>query len=138
MSNLMPNDRWIHGIPRRFLFALGLLSLTVPIPASEPGKLDGHITRFDIATRDDLLFARLIGPVMVGDTSEWSKRLLGGMPGQVGDWVSQFTDARTLTSEWSKRLLGGMPGQVGDWVSQFTDARTLASIVTKAFPVEGQ
>ena len=109
MRNFVRNARWIHGIPRRFLFALGLLSLTVPIPASEPGKLDGRITRFDIATRDDLLFARLIGPVMAGDTNEWSKRLLGGMPGQVGDWVSQFTDARTL-----------------------------ASIVTEAFPVEGQ
>jgi Zn-dependent protease with chaperone function len=109
MRNFVHNAQRIRGIPRRLVFTMGFLSLTISLPASEPGKIEGRITRFDIATKDDLLFSRLVGPVMAGDTAEWSKRLLGGMPAQVGDWVNQFTDARTL-----------------------------ASIVIEAFPVEGQ
>jgi Zn-dependent protease with chaperone function len=40
--------------------------------------------------------------------------------------------------EWSKRLLGGLPGQVGDRVTQFLDATKMATLITEAFPVEGQ
>ena len=40
--------------------------------------------------------------------------------------------------QWSKQLLSGLPGQVGDWVTQFIDATKMANIITQAFPVEGQ
>ena len=69
----------------------------------------GRITKYDLATRDDLLFSRLVTPAMSGETSQWSKQLLGGMPAQFGDWIYQLFDASTL-----------------------------ANIVTETFSVEGQ
>lgn len=79
------------------------------LDAGDPERPAGRVTRYDIATRDDLLLSHLIAPTMVGDIEQWSKRLLDGLPGQVGDWVSQFIDAAKM-----------------------------ASVITEAFPVEGQ
>jgi len=88
---------------------LGLLILGPPLIASQSRQATGRITKYDITTPDDLLFSRLVAPVMSGETSEWSKQLLGGMPAQFGDWVNQFIDATHL-----------------------------ANIVTETFPIDGQ
>ncbi len=44
------------------------------------------------------------------------------MKGDVADWP----------------ILGGLAQQVGDWVDQFVGARQIASLITEAFPMEGQ
>jgi Zn-dependent protease with chaperone function len=97
--------------PVRRILALGaaLIAPAVTLHAGDPGRATGHITRYDIATRDDLLLSHLVAPAMVGDIEQWSRQLLGGLPGQVGDWVSQFLDATAM-----------------------------ANLITQAFPVEGQ
>ncbi len=105
----MIRTRSISGICATSLFGLGLLSVAAPLTASQSSQATGRITKYDIATRDDLLFSRLVAPVMSGEISDWSKQLLGGMPAQFGDWISQFIDATAL-----------------------------ANIVTETFPVEGQ
>lgn len=99
------------------LLGLGIFSLTnwrsrsLPTPpiAPQPSQATGRVTKYDLATRDDLLFSRLVTPAMSGETSQWSKQLLGGMPAQFGDWIYQLFDASTL-----------------------------ANIVTETFSVEGQ
>ena len=94
-----------------WIFALAA-SLSVPaaiLHAREPERPADRITKYDITTRNDLLLAHLVAPAMVGDIQQWSKQLLGGMPGQVGDWVTQFIDATRM-----------------------------ANIITEAFPIEGQ
>ncbi len=68
-----------------------------------------RVTRYDIATQKDLLFSHLVAPSMVGDVEQWSKQLLNGLPGQVGDWVTQFIDATRM-----------------------------ANVISEAFPIEGQ
>lgn len=64
---------------------------------------------YEIATRNDLLLSHLVAPAMTGDVEEWTKALLGGMPGQVGDWVTRYLDARAM-----------------------------ANVIAETFPVEGQ
>jgi Zn-dependent protease with chaperone function len=93
----------------RLLLVAPLLGLAGTLLGGDPDRRDGRITRLDIATRDDLLLAHLVAPSMVGEIQQWSKQLLGGLPGQVGDWVTQFIDATAMTN-----------------------------IITEAFPVEGQ
>jgi Zn-dependent protease with chaperone function len=93
---------------RVLVLAVVLVVLSAPGRADEP-RPGTRVSRYDIATRDDLLFSQLVAPTLVGDVAEWSNSLLGGLPGQVGDWVTQFLDARAL-----------------------------AGIITEAFPVEGQ
>ena len=97
------------GICVSCLLGLGLLCLATPSTKAQSNQVTGLITKYDITTPDDLLFSRLVGPVMSGEISDWSKRLLGGMPAQFGDWVNQFIDATHL-----------------------------ANIVTETFPVDGQ
>ncbi len=108
-SDVVIPTRSISGVCGASLLGLGLLSLAAPLTASQSSQATSRITRYDIATPDDLLFSRLVAPVMSGEISQWSKQLLGGMPAQFGDWISQFIDATHL-----------------------------ANIVTETFPVEGQ
>ena len=89
--------------------ATSLITPAAILHAGEPERPPGRITRDDITTRNDLLLSHLVAPAMVGDIEQWSKRLLGGLPGQVGDWVNQFIDATRM-----------------------------ANIITEAFPIEGQ
>ena len=105
----MIRRRSVPGIYGAILIGLGLFRLAAPLVASQPSQATGRITKFDITTPDDLLFSRLVAPVMSGEISEWSTQLLGGMPAQFGGWVNQFIDATHL-----------------------------ANIVTETFPVEGQ
>jgi Zn-dependent protease with chaperone function len=100
----------------RSIRSLWLLALAVPLVhpagtlhADDPDRPASRITRYDIATRDDLLLSHLVAPTMAGDIERWSKQLLGGMPGQVGGWVTQFLDATAM-----------------------------ANVITEAFPIEGQ
>ncbi len=95
--------------PWIFALATSLFALAALLHAGEPDGLPGRITSYDITTRNDLLLSHLVAPAMIGDIEKWSRQLLGGMPGQVGDWVSQFIDATQM-----------------------------ATIITEAFPIEGQ
>ncbi len=94
---------------RALALAVALLGSPGTLYAADHPRPAGCVTRYDIATRLDLLLAHLVAPATAGDVEEWSKTLLGGLPGQVGDWVTQYFDARTM-----------------------------ASVITEAFPVEGQ
>src|SRR3954471_6295686 len=67
----------------------------------------GAITPYDLATRDDLLFAHLLAPLMEGEPADWP-------------------------------IFGPLGEQLGSWIDQFVSARQVASIITDAFPVEGQ
>jgi Zn-dependent protease with chaperone function len=67
-----------------------------------------RVTRFDLATREDLLFARLLEPLLRGSNP----------------------------TQWS--LVNDLSPQVGEWAQQFVDARQIAGVITEAFPIEGQ
>jgi hypothetical protein len=95
--------RWL------FLLVVPLLHPVATLQAGDPDRPAASITRYDIATPEDLLLAHLVAPSMVGDIQQW----------------------------WNQ-LLGGLPDQVGDWVKQFIDATAMANTITQAFPVEGQ
>ncbi len=94
-----------------WILALGtaIIAATPALHAGDPERPAGRVTKYDIATRDDQLLSHLVAPSMIGDIDQWSKLLLSGLPGQVGDWVTQFMDATKM-----------------------------ANIITQAFPVEGQ
>jgi hypothetical protein len=63
-----------------------LIALSPALPAGpideRPPRSVGH---HEISTRDDLLFAHLLGPLMKGDVARWP--ILGGLGKQLGDWV---------------------------------------------------
>ena len=88
------------------------IAIVAPAPAlraGDPGAAAAEFTRYDIATEKDLLLSHLVAPAIVATSSNGRKQLLNGLPGQVGDWVTQFIDATKM-----------------------------ANIVAQAFPVEGQ
>ncbi len=91
------------------VFLLALLGSSQEPRAESPTRTVGRFTRYDIATHGDMLLTQLVGPSTRGDVDEWVKTLLGTLPGQVGDWVNPYFDARTM-----------------------------ANVITEAFPVEGQ
>jgi Zn-dependent protease with chaperone function len=68
-----------------------------------------RVTRYDLVTPNELLLEHLVAPKLVGDVQAWSNKLLGGLPGQVGDWVTPYVDTIRI-----------------------------ASTITQAFPIEGQ
>ncbi len=49
---------------------------------------------YEFATRDDLLIAHLLGPLVKGDVADWP--ILGGLGKQLGDWVEPFTGAQRI------------------------------------------
>ena len=63
---------------------LAATALAGPAPEGTPAA----ITTYDVATRDDLLFAHLLSPLMVGDVPDWP--ILSDLGEQIGDWVDQF------------------------------------------------
>lgn len=73
-----------------------------------PLRYPKAVTRFDLATPDDLRFSYFLEALLLGD-----------VPGNWG-------------------LLQEIPSQVGTWVNQFLDASKIASIITSGMQVEGQ
>ena len=96
---------------RRLPLALAITLLAPPaaLVAAEATHPVGYVTPYDLATPGDCLLAHLVAPAASGDVPDWAKTLLGGLPGQVGDWVGQYLDAKAM-----------------------------AGVITEAFPVEGQ
>jgi Zn-dependent protease with chaperone function len=74
-----------------------LVALSSALPA---GPIDEQpprpVGRHEISTRDDLLFAHLLGPLMKGDVARWP--ILGGLGKQLGDWVDQFVGAQQIAN----------------------------------------
>jgi Zn-dependent protease with chaperone function len=65
------------------------------LSAGEP-KPPSRVSKFEIATRDDLLFAYLVGPSLLGDVANWA--ILAGLGKQVGDWVNPYVDAHQIAN----------------------------------------
>lgn len=53
-----------------------------------------QVTRYDLATREDLLLGYLIAPQLSGDVPGWT--ILTGLSDQVGGWITQYLDARHI------------------------------------------
>ena len=64
--------------------------------APAPDRPPEAPTRYEIATRDDLLFARLLAPLVRGDPTDWP--ILGGIGKQVGEWFDQFVGAQQIAN----------------------------------------
>ena len=103
MRQILIRTGWIVAL------GIAIVAPALTLRAGDSDQPAGCVTRYDIATQKDLLLSHLVAPSMVGDVEQWSKQLLNGLPGQVGDWVTQFIDATKM-----------------------------ANIITQAFPVEGQ
>jgi len=90
------------GVPWLVAVTIAALSPTAPLLAGEPAQpqpvpgVGGAVTPYDIATRDDLLFARLVAPLVKGDVPDWL--ILGGLGKQVGSWVDQFVSAHQVAN----------------------------------------
>jgi hypothetical protein len=63
---------------RILALAFVLVVFSAPGRADEP-RPGTRVSRYDVATRDDLLFSQLVAPTLVGDVAEWSNSLLGGL-----------------------------------------------------------
>ena len=76
------------------------LTLAVLAPArpgaAGPARAGGRVSRFDVATRGDLLLGHLVGPSLRGEVAEWT--ILGGLAGRLGDWAARFFDAQALSN----------------------------------------
>ena len=68
----------------------------------------GYVTRFDLATREDLRFAKELRPFFLGD--------------HVQDWP----------------FLGDLAKQVGDYAAKYLDAHTIANAISTGMPLQGQ
>jgi Zn-dependent protease with chaperone function len=98
-------------IPSQLAIILAIISLGRPGPldAAESTRRTAPITRYDLSTQAELLLGHLVTPTLKGDVKDWSKSLLPGLAGQVGDWINQYFNVNAL-----------------------------AAVITEAFPVEGQ
>jgi Zn-dependent protease with chaperone function len=81
---------------------------SLPQPQVVKRPQPGVVSRFDIATEDDLLMAMMLRHAFVGDN--------------VRDWP----------------ILGDLAAQVGDWINDFLDAQKIAEFITDGFPASGQ
>ncbi len=79
-----------------FVLMIALCYQAGDLPAAGPDLPQGRVTRFDIATRGDLLFAYMVSPLIRGDVTDWT--ILGGLPGKVGDWVTRYADAQNIAN----------------------------------------
>ena len=91
------------AIPLKFsgLRVAGQLTLAFAIiaPAATRGARGDEperASRYDIATREDLLFAHLLTPLLKGEVPDWP--ILGGLGRQIGGWVDPFLDARQIVA----------------------------------------
>src|SRR5262245_42381361 len=92
-ESMAPIRRCIPRTPVLVTTTLAFLAGTLHA-GQVPDRTPERITRYDFATRDDLLFAHLLEPLMKGDVADWP--ILGGLGAQLGDWVNQFVDARQI------------------------------------------
>jgi Zn-dependent protease with chaperone function len=99
----------VIALPRTLVRFLVLLGTPGALLAADGGRRDLGISPYDFATRNDLLLSHLVAPSLAGEVDEWAEPLLGGLPGQVGDWAKSYFDAKRL-----------------------------ASVMIEAFPIEGQ
>lgn len=93
------------------LLALGLLCWGGTAVADDGGieyQRPSHLTRYDIATRDELRLGYHLRPLVSGD-------LAAGWP-----------------------VLEGVEDQLGEWSTQFLAAPRIANTITEAMPINGQ
>ena len=79
-------------------------------PRSTADRPDqGYVTRYDLATRDDVRFERQLGVMFPGDrVREWP--ILGDLVRQVGEYAAEALDARTIAHVISTGMsLEGQP-----------------------------
>lgn len=93
----------------------GVLLLLLSWPADAQSDEPEHprirppqVSRYDLATRDELLYARLIEDLVLGDD-----------PGQ-----------------WA--ILKGVTDHLGEWIGKYLDATKIANAITSGMPIEGQ
>lgn len=84
------------------------LLLAARYPADEPKlKIPSQVSKYDLATPDDLLFSYLLNPLFEPtDATKW------------GIWQE-------------------LPSQVGSWVEKVLNASKVADIIASAMPIEG-
>ena len=89
---------WRATPPAILLIVLSaFIALTSPTRAyADQGEPPGVVTPFDLCTREDLLFAHLLAPLVKGDVADWP--ILGGLAKQVGDWVDRFVGAQQIAN----------------------------------------
>lgn len=71
-----------------------ILMLASPAAAGPLAASPSQVSRYDLATREDLLFAHQVGPFLVGDVGEWP--ILAGLRAQLGVWADPYLDARRI------------------------------------------
>ncbi len=92
---MVPIRRRIPRTSPLILTTFAILTATgLAGPTSEPKPQ--LITPYDLATRDDLLFAHLLAPLTKGDVADWA--ILGGLGKQLGSWVDQFISAQQVAN----------------------------------------
>src|SRR5262245_39496034 len=74
--------------------AVALATGAVSTPAAAPAPTAERVTRYDLATRDDLLLDHLVAPLLEGDVADWL--LLRSLLDQLGPWIDPFLDARSI------------------------------------------
>ncbi len=84
------------GVRPALVLMIGLCHPAGDLRAAEPDRPAGRVTRYDIATRGDLLFAYMVSPWIKGDVPDWP--ILGDLSGQVGDWITRYVDAQNITN----------------------------------------
>jgi Zn-dependent protease with chaperone function len=91
-------------------FAIWAAGRWSTVALSQDGKLvnPGHISKFDLATPDDLLFSYLLAPLF------------------------ESTDAR----QWG--IMKDLRSQVGGWVDDSLAIQKIADTISSAMPLEGQ
>lgn len=71
---------------------------------AEQFRAPAGLTKYDFATRDDLLYGRMLESLIPGDRpSEWP--LLDDVAGQVGAWVNDYLEAGRI----AQTITSGMP-----------------------------
>ena len=82
-----------RSIPRSTCLAVLVLAVLPVVaragPTPPPARVP--VTAYDFATRDDLLFAHMLGPLVRGEVGDWP--ILAGLGKQLGGWVDTFLDA---------------------------------------------
>ena len=96
--------------PAILVVLVTLLALSSPLYAEESAtrRYPTYVTPFDLATRDDLLFGRLVEKLVVGDDP----------------------------AEWG--ILSGVAERLGTWLSDYISAQRIADVITSGMPIEGQ
>jgi Zn-dependent protease with chaperone function len=78
------------------ILAVVMLTSSTTLQAGDDARPARRVTRYDLATRSDLLLSHLVAPAMRGEVSEWT--VLSGLTKQLGDWVGRFFEAQDLAN----------------------------------------